>query len=224
MEIKMNKKRDISPESIAIKVETEGEKTKRVKINNLAAKIKDNEEKLTLLGADIAKKDHNEIVEVMTLGDDDNLYNSADIFPEMKTMVQKGRYSMEVRSLAHMYMEAFRNENTEKMTPMYALVSRVMGIPETTLRNWWADREKFDKVRTSVHGKAMEYAQDKMLTTVLQMMHSLGRRDFDAMDDKNFAYILNMLINKYRLFSGLSTNNVSVRGRIRLEDGVPDDR
>ena len=94
------------------------------------------------------------------------------------------------------------------MTPNYELVSRWFGYPSNTIKKWWANRDKIQKQKSAITDQVMEVVHLRLSSELLRMTETLSKKDYDNMKDNDFVNLFNTLINKIRLMSNLSTNNV----------------
>jgi len=124
------------------------------------------------------------------------------------------KYRIDDKILAILFMEAFQQDHKGKMTPKFAYVSKLFGYPNVTLQDWWSKRKDLLKQKNLVLDKGFDYVQVKLMMTLMRMSESMTKIAFDEMvkggpnDMKNFISMLNVVINKIRLMSNLSTNNV----------------
>ena len=129
---------------------------------------------------------------------------------EQNILQQKGigRYRLDDKLLVLLFLEAFQSDFKGKMTPNYELVSRWFGYPSNTIKNWWANRDKIQKQKSAITDQVMEVVHLRLSSELLRMTETLSKKDYDNMKDNDFVNLFNTLINKIRLMSNLSTNNV----------------
>ena len=120
----------------------------------------------------------------------------------------KGRYRLDDKLLVILFLEAFQDDHNGKMTPKYELVSRWFGYPSNTIKKWWANRDKIQKQKSAITDQVMEVVHLRLSSELLRMTETLSKKDYGAMKDNDFVNLFNTLINKIRLMSNLSTNNV----------------
>jgi len=120
----------------------------------------------------------------------------------------KGRYRLDDKLLVILFLEAFQDDHNGKMTPKYELVSRWFGYPSNTIKKWWAGRDKIQKQKSAITDQVLEVVHLRLSSELLRMTETLSRKDYGAMKDNDFVNLFNTLINKIRLMSNLSTNNV----------------
>ena len=127
-----------------------------------------------------------------------------------------------------MFLEVFQRENANgDIIPKYAWVSRMVGVPESTLRDWWKRRESIQAQHSALMDKGMQYISSSMMVELIKMMQSLSVLDYrdmmgDSRDMKNLISLLNTMINKVRLLTNLSTNNVEHKHHGGVEMILPD--
>ena len=130
----------------------------------------------------------------------------------------KGRYRLDDKLHVILFLEAFQDDHNGKMTPKYELVSRWFGYPSNTIKKWWAGRDKIQKQKSAITDQVLEVVHLRLSSELLRMTETLSKKDYDAMKDNDFVNLFNTLINKIRLMSNLSTNNVehSHHGGVQL--------
>ena len=120
----------------------------------------------------------------------------------------KGKYRLDDKMLVILFLEAFQRDMGGKMTPNYELVARWFGYPRQTIQGWWTNREV-------VHLR--------LSSELLRMTEVLSRKDYETMKDGDFVNLFNTLINKIRLMSNLSTNNVEHKHQGGVQLVMPED-
>ena len=137
-------------------------------------------------------------------------------------------YRVDEKQFALMFLEVFQRENANgDIIPKYAWVSRMVGVPESTLRDWWKRRESIQAQHSALMDKGMQYISSSMMVELIKMMQSLSVLDYsdmmgDSRDMKNLISLLNTMINKVRLLTNLSTNNVEHKHHGGVEMILPD--
>ena len=120
----------------------------------------------------------------------------------------KGKYRLDDKMLVILFLEAFQRDLNGKMTPNYELVARWFGYPRQTIQGWWTNRDKIQKQKSAINDQVMEVVHLRLSSELLRMTEALSRKDYETMKDGDFVNLFNTLINKIRLMSNLSTNNV----------------
>ena len=158
-----------------------------------------------LKDADAEKKPSEVLNSIKEVQMDEVVYDD-----EQNILQQKGigRYRLDDKLLVLLFLEAFQSDFKGKMTPNYELVSRWFGYPSNTIKNWWANRDKIQKQKSAITDQVMEVVHLRLSSELLRMTETLSKKDYDAMKDNDFVNLFNTLINKIRLMSNLSTNNV----------------
>ena len=175
------------------KVKTDGkkqteEKKQVLKEEVLAEEITELQSIGLLNDVDANKKPSEVLNSIKEVQMDDVSYGEQNILQQKG----KGRYRLDDKLLVILFLEAFQDDHNGKMTPKYELVSRWFGYPSNTIKKWWAGRV--------VHLR--------LSSELLRMTETLSKKDYSAMKDNDFVNLFNTLINKIRLMSNLSTNNV----------------
>ena len=158
-----------------------------------------------LKDADAEKKPSEVLNSIKEVQMDEVVYDD-----EQNILQQKGigRYRLDDKLLVLLFLEAFQSDFKGKMTPNYELVSRWFGYPSNTIKNWWANRDKIQKQKSAITDQVMEVVHLRLSSELLRMTETLSKKDYDSMKDNDFVNLFNTLINKIRLMSNLSTNNV----------------
>ena len=117
-------------------------------------------------------------------------------------------YKLDDKVLAIMFMEAFQQEHNGEMKPKFAMVGRWFGYDRNNMIRWWEQRKEILKQKNAITEQAMNVVQLRLTTELLRMTDTLSRKNYDEMADKDFVALLNTVINKVRLMTNLSTQNV----------------
>ena len=185
------------------KKQTEGKK-QVLKEEVLAEEITQLQSIGLLNDADANKKPSEVLNSIKEVQMDDVSYGEQNILQQKG----KGRYRLDDKLLVILFLEAFQDDHNGKMTPKYELVSRWFGYPSNTIKKWWAGRDKIQKQKSAITDQVLEVVHLRLSSELLRMTETLSRKDYGAMKDNDFVNLFNTLINKIRLMSNLSTNNV----------------
>ena len=191
------------------KVKTDGkkqteEKKQVLKEEVLAEEITELQSIGLLNDVDANKKPSEVLNSIKEVQMDDVSYGEQNILQQKG----KGRYRLDDKLLVILFLEAFQDDHNGKMTPKYELVSRWFGYPSNTIKKWWAGRDKIQKQKSAITDQVLEVVHLRLSSELLRMTETLSRKDYGAMKDNDFVNLFNTLINKIRLMSNLSTNNV----------------
>ena len=147
------------------------------------------------------------------------------VYDEQTILQQKGRgkYRLDDKMLVILFLEAFQRDVGGKMTPNYELVSRWFGYPRQTIQGWWTSRDKIQKQKSAINDQVMEVVHLRLSSELLRMTEALSRKDYETMKDGDFVNLFNTLINKIRLMSNLSTNNVEHKHQGGVQLVMPQD-
>ena len=138
-----------------------------------------------------------------------------------------GKYRLDEQHFGILFMEVFQGENEEgELIPRYSAISRMLGIPAPTLSKWWIRRDELKQQQSALIDQGMKYLSTTMMSELIRMMQAMSSLDYKSMFDKpasmkNYISLMNMLINKMRLFTDRSTNNVSHQHQVQLI--IPED-
>ena len=135
----------------------------------------------------------------------------------------KGKYRLDDKMLVILFLEAFQRDMGGTMTPNYELVSRWFGYPRQTIQGWWTNRDKIQKQKSAINDQVMEVVHLRLSSELLRMTEALSRKDYETMKDGDFVNLFNTLINKIRLMSNLSTNNVEHQHQGGVQLVMPQD-
>ena len=191
------------------KVKTDGkkqteEKKQVLKEEVLAEEITELQSIGLLNDVDANKKPSEVLNSIKEVQMDDVSYGEQNILQQKG----KGRYRLDDKLLVILFLEAFQDDHNGKMTPKYELVSRWFGYPSNTIKKWWAGRDKIQKQKSAITDQVLEVVHLRLSSELLRMTETLSKKDYSAMKDNDFVNLFNTLINKIRLMSNLSTNNV----------------
>ena len=139
-----------------------------------------------------------------------------------------GKYRIDQQHFALMFLEVFQREHptTGDLVPMYAHVSSMLDIPKTTLKQWWSRKEEIQAQQSTMMNKGMDYLGTNFMVEMIRMTQAMSTIDYSEMlngkpaDVKNFITLLNTLVNKIRLLTNQSTNNVAHEHRVQMV--IPD--
>ena len=123
--------------------------------------------------------------------------------------IRRNGYKLDDKVLAIMFMEAFQQEHKGEMKPKFAMVGRWFGYDRGNMIRWWGQRKEILKQKNAITEQAMNVVQLRLTTELLRMTDTLSRKNYDEMADKDFVALLNTVINKVRLMTNLSTQNVA---------------
>jgi hypothetical protein len=140
-----------------------------------------------------------------------------------------GKYRIDEKHLALMFLEAFQNEDkiTGELNPLFSRVEQMLGIPRQTLSGWWKNKEYIMSQRAATLSHGMDFISTAMMVEMMRMTQAMAGIDYGEMvsgkpqDMHNFISLFNTLINKFRLMNNQSTNNVAHKHEVELV--IPDD-
>ena len=141
---------------------------------------------------------------------------------------KNGKYRIDEKHFALMFLEAFQNEDriTGELAPLFTRVEQMIGIPRTTLTDWWRNREDIMSQRATVLQQGLNYVSTAMMVEMMRMAQAMATIDYSEMvngkpqDMHNFISLFNTMINKFRLLNNQSTSNVSHAHEVELV--IPD--
>ena len=141
---------------------------------------------------------------------------------------KNGKYRIDEKHFALMFLEAFQNEdkNTGELAPLFTRVEQMIGIPKSTLGDWWRNREDIMSQRATVLHQGLNYVSTAMMVEMMRMAQAMATIDYKEMvngkpqDMHNFISLFNTMINKFRLLNNQSTSNVAHAHEVELV--IPD--
>ena len=148
-----------------------------------------------------------EILEDIQLAEEEDVVLYDNDSPFVRKM-RSGGYKLDDKVLAIMFMEAFQQDHKGEMKPKFAMVGRWFGYSRDNMMRWWDQRNVILKQKNAITEQAMNVVQLRLTTELLRMTDTLSRKNYDEMADKDFVALLNTVINKVRLMTNLSTQNV----------------
>ena len=157
-------------------------------------------------------------------------FSDLDVPVDQAPLLQpiNGKYRIDQQHFALMFLEVFQRESpvSGELVPMYAHISRMLDIPKTTLKQWWKRKEEIQSQQSTMMTKGMDYIGTNFMAEMIRMTQAMSTIDYSEMlngkpaDVKNFITLLNTLVNKIRLLTNQSTNNVAHEHRVQMV--IPD--
>jgi len=157
-------------------------------------------------------------------------FSDLDVPVDQAPLLQpiNGKYRIDQQHFALMFLEVFQRESpvSGELVPMYAHISRMLDIPKTTLKQWWKRKEEIQAQQSTMMNKGMDYLGTNFMVEMIRMTQAMSTIDYSEMlngkpaDVKNFITLLNTLVNKIRLLTNQSTNNVAHEHRVQMV--IPD--
>ena len=210
------------------KIKTEGkkivgDKVKKIQADKKEVKLADEITQLQTIGlldnVDPEKKPSEVLNSIKDAQEDVVEYDEQTILHQKG----KGKYRLDDKMLVILFLEAFQRDLNGKMTPNYELVARWFGYPRQSIQGWWTNRDKIQKQKSAINDQVMEVVHLRLSSELLRMTEALSRKDYETMKDGDFVNLFNTLINKIRLMSNLSTNNVEHQHQGGVQLVMPQD-
>tara|TARA_R110001592_G_scaffold90587_2_gene266131 strand:+ start:528 stop:1127 length:600 start_codon:yes stop_codon:yes gene_type:complete len=137
---------------------------------------------------------------------------------------KNGKYRIDEQHLALMFLEAFQNEDksTGELKPLFTRVEEMIGIPKSTLIDWWRKKDEITAQRTTTITQGLNYISTAMMVEMMRMTQAMATIDYRELtngkpqDMHNFISLFNTLINKFRLMNNQSTSNVAHNHEVEL--------
>tara|TARA_Y100000310_G_scaffold281343_1_gene301755 strand:+ start:900 stop:1526 length:627 start_codon:yes stop_codon:yes gene_type:complete len=160
-----------------------------------------------------------EIVEGLMDSAKNQELDAVPIFAETR----KGKYRIDEQHFALMFLEVFQKEDhsTGDMSPKFADVSKMLGIPRNTLYHWWNNKEKLQAQQSALMRQGFQYVSTSLMVEMIRMLQALSKVNYETMtedsrDMRNFISLINTMMNKVRLFSDRSTQNVEHKHSVAM--------
>ena len=204
---KIHKERSRKAEKNLAKGRTTSQKNRK---NELEQDVKDLQSMGLLKGIDKDTKPE-EVLKKIKKADkvDDAIEYSGGSGIEVKS---KKEHTIGEKVLAILYMEAFQREHDGEMKPRYTLIGTWLRPNEpnhaNNLMRWWKDRDEILKQKNAIIEYTTNIVQLSVSTELIRMSEASHRIDYDSMSHKDFTQHYAMLLNRHRLMSNLSTQNV----------------
>jgi len=157
-------------------------------------------------------------------------FSDLDVPVDQAPLLQpiNGKYRIDQQHFVLMFLEVFQRESpvSGELVPMYAHISRMLDIPKSTLKQWWKRKEEIQSQQSTMMTKGMDYIGTNFMVEMIRMTQAMSTIDYSEMlngkpaDVKNFITLLNTLVNKIRLLTNQSTNNVAHEHRVQMV--IPD--
>ena len=204
---KIHKERSRKAEKNLAKGRTTSQKNRK---DELEQDVKDLQSMGLLKGIDKDTKPE-EVLSKIKKADkvDDAIEYSGGSAIEVKS---KKEHTIGEKVLAILYMEAFQREHEGEMKPRYILIGTWLRPNEpnhaNNLMRWWKDRDEILKQKNAIIEYTTNIVQLSVSTELIRMSEASHRIDYDSMSHKDFTQHYAMLLNRHRLMSNLSTQNV----------------
>lgn len=147
--------------------------------------------------------------------------------PIIQPRARGSKYRLDEQHFGILFMEVFQHENDKgDLIPRYSTISRMLGIPAGTLTKWWIRRDELKQQQSALIDNGMKYLSTTMMTELIRMTQAMSTLNYTDMFEKpammkNYISLMNMMMNKMRLFTGGSTSNVSHQHQVQLI--IPED-
>jgi len=145
--------------------------------------------------------------------------SSTPIFTENR----RGKYRIDEQHFALMFLEVFQEEDraTGDVNPRFSAVSRMLGIERKTLSFWWGKKEELQAQQSALMTQGFKYVSTSLMVEMIRMLQALSKVNYEKMtedsrDMKNFISLINTMMNKVRLFSDRSTQNVEHKHSVAM--------
>ena len=133
--------------------------------------------------------------------------------PLMNIEGRKGKYSINEKHLALMFMKGIQKERGAKLVPRFSSISRMLGVPKTTLHLWWSDKDTLEKQHSAVMEQGVMYIGHSLIEEMFRMVTALKKIDYSVLFDKpsdlkNFVSLFNVISNKALMYNKMPTSKV----------------
>ena len=165
---------------------------------------------------------------LMSVREDEKDFPDILSAPILRDSTNNGKYRIDEQQFSLLFLEVFQQDNGKgELIPRYSMVGGMLGIPPSTLRQWWGKRDFISAQSTAVVEKGLGYVGTAFMVELIRMIQALGKIDYskyleDSKDFKNFISLFNTVSNKVRLFNNRSTQNVEHNHHGGVEMVVPE--
>lgn len=134
----------------------------------------------------------------------------------------KVKYQMSDKSHAVAIMRAYQRRYAGEIMPNYSKVSRLLGIPQRTLINWWEDRQKIQEAENRFMSDSWHVIKMSLHEQLLRLTMSMRDIDYSKGKIKEVSMLLDKIIQNLRLLENKSTENVEKREHQTIQVLPPD--
>lgn len=123
---------------------------------------------------------------------------------------EEAGYQLDEKMLALAFLDASQRVFNTVLTPEYSKTSKMLDIPESTLRNWWGQKDALDKLANTCMEEFPKIAALRLNTEAVKIITELARRGYRNVSTRDLTNLLSQVTSKARLLSGKSTGNIAV--------------
>ena len=95
-----------------------------------------------------------------------------------------GKYSIDEKHLALMFMKGIQDDVGGKMVPKYTHISRMLGLKKSTLQLWWRSRDIIQKQHSSIMDEGMKFVGSALMMEMFRMVQALKQIEYTTLFDK----------------------------------------
>lgn len=123
---------------------------------------------------------------------------------------EEGEYAVVDKAISISVMEFTVKSKGEDFVPSWSVASKILGVPTSTLQDWWKDKDEIMQAAGSSIEMLPQIITTKMLYLQLEGMHEIKRRGLECWSNKDLLAMVKEFYHIVRLQAGLSNLNVAV--------------
>lgn len=127
-----------------------------------------------------------------------NLPGVLNLIPERDDQ----NYTVTEKIIAISFLDASRRQYGDELVPSYAENSRLLNVPESTLRHWWRNREEIHGLSEALVEDLPRAAVFELSVGIMKILRALDIKGYENMSTRDLTGLLNTYISKLRLLTG----------------------
>jgi hypothetical protein len=128
--------------------------------------------------------------------------------PIMLANDNTGKQNMKFVAIS--FLDAFQREYDGVMTPNYSAVSKITNCPESTLRNWWSQKDAILRLHRTYLDALPKLVALRIGQECLNIVEVIAKRGYKKMSIRDLTALFSQYTQKFRLLTGQSTSNIDV--------------
>lgn len=120
-----------------------------------------------------------------------------------------GRYPLDTKVLAILFMEGTQKQVDDEMIPAYSVVGRMMGLDPRTLSKWWKQRKEIVAQSDTMTQRLEKYTLLQLSIIVHKLTNQMMNLNLNDVKPKDLTVMFSTVFNKLRLLQNRSTSNVA---------------
>jgi hypothetical protein len=120
-----------------------------------------------------------------------------------------GRYPLDTKVLAILFMEGTQKQVDDEMVPSYSVVGRMMGLDPKLLSRWWKQRKDIVAQSDTMTQRLEKYTMLQLSIIVHKLTNQMMHLNLNDIKPKDLTVMFSTVFNKLRLLQNRSTSNVA---------------